>query len=1026
MSRGRQLGFYVVLAAVTVAVVIVVIAKGRNEQALPSIAGGYAMKAPNPCMGSLPKPVGGQPLPPTAPAQPPPSQLFNVLQSGQFVNFNNNQGTLGAKLRMHSGILPSGAYRLTGTIDCVSGARPQQLDTVVVPGVIPSISGKLGGAQFDAVFKTGPPPPGTAVFRIPSGIDGKYTDSPASLCIGSPFVLSGNGPTYTLSATGGVQLGTVSYSSKTGAVFGDIACARGGHVRLTAVANDLQLQSVQLIPLDMATPVPTPPGAKPAAKPVLTTTSGLSPGGEKFTAIKQRADFSKLVAAFFLSAAIVLIIARLFGLLAVRIGQPRVIGEVIAGIVLGPSVLGQISANLQASLFPTDVLPALGVVANLGLIFYMFLIGLELDQNQLKGRVARAAVISNASVAVPMMLGIAAALPLYKLVGPNKKFVSFALFMGVAMSITAFPVLARILTERRMLKRPLGALAIACAAIDDLTAWFLIAIAVAVSASGSFGSVAATVGEAVAFTLVMWIVVRRILARMATAYDEVGRVPGGWFAAIVVGVVLAAFVTETINIAFIFGGFVMGMVMPRHARLTEEITRRIEDYVITLLLPLFFVYTGLRMNITLLDRPALWLITLALTGIAIAGKLAGAAVAARITGFDWRASAAIGTLMNTRGLTELIVLNLALDVGAISNALFAALVLMAVITTMMAGPLLRLLDPRNEYGAGVDEEFAAAVSAEPELIGVPAAERSILIAPQTDAALSQLVSLAEPLTRWPPPRELIITRLIEPSRAVGAGVRAGLQTENLLLTRSSQEINEIRARLVSEGIAARGVALTSTTPGADLVRIAEREPVDLVITEGRRRLIGEGVPLGAVAHVLENAPCDVAVLVAREGTEIELNAEHPVVVPFGGAEHDWAALELGSWLAASSEAPLKLLGAAGQTDEGAVVSRMLGDAGLLVQQMTGVKTEPMIVHAGREGIVAAGGAAGLLVLGLSDRWRREGLGPTRSEIAKAAPAPVLFVRRGTRPGVFSSGDSHQDFKWSMAGAGPIRRPWSRA
>jgi nucleotide-binding universal stress UspA family protein len=137
-------------------------------------------------------------------------------------------------------------------------------------------------------------------------------------------------------------------------------------------------------------------------------------------------------------------------------------------------------------------------------------------------------------------------------------------------------------------------------------------------------------------------------------------------------------------------------------------------------------------------------------------------------------------------------------------------------------------------------------------------------------------------------------------------------------------------------------------------------------------------------------------------------------------------LELGSWLAASSEAPLKLLGAAGQTDEGAVVSRMLGDAGLLVQQMTGVKTEPMIVHAGREGIVAAGGAAGLLVLGLSDRWRREGLGPTRSEIAKAAPAPVLFVRRGTRPGVFSSGDSHQDFKWSMAGAGPIRRPWSRA
>ena len=1025
MSRGRLLGFYLVLAAISVAVVIVVIAVGGDEKALPSIAGGYAMKAPNACIGPLPQPVGGQPLPPTAPAQPPPSQLFNVLQSGQFVNLTNNQATLGGKLRLHPTSLRGGGYRLTGTIDCVSGGRSQQLDAVAVPGVKASITGKLGGAPVNAVFKTSPPPPGTAVPRIPGGIDGKYTDSPTSLCLGSPFVLSGDGPRYSLS-TGGVALGTVSYSTATGAVSGDIACARGGHARLTAVANDLQLQSVQVIPLDVATPVPSPPGAKPGAKPVLTTPSGLPPSGEKFTAIKQRSDFNKLVAAFFLSVAIVLVIARLFGLVAIRVGQPRVIGEVIAGIALGPSVLGQISANLQASLFPTDVLPALGVAANLGLIFYMFLIGLELDHRQLKGQMSRAAAISNASVTVPMLLGLAAALPLYKLVGPNKKFVAFALFMGVAMSITAFPVLARILAERRMLKRPLGALAIACAAIDDLTAWFLIAIATAVAVSGSFGDVAATVGEAVAFVLVMWVVVRRILARMATAYDEVGRVPSGWFAAIVVGVVLAAFLTETINIAFIFGGFVMGMVMPRHARLTEEITRRVEDFVITLLLPLFFVYTGLRMDVTLLDRPALWLITLALIVIAIVGKLAGAAVAARISGFDWRASAAIGTLMNTRGLTELIVLNLALDAGAISNTLFAALVIMAVVTTVMTGPLLRLLDPRNEYGAGVEEEFAAAVSAEPELIGIPAAERSILIAAQTDAALPQLVALAEPLTRWPPPRELIITRLIEPSRGVRAGVRAGLQTENMLLARSSQEINDIRDRLVSEGIAARGVALTSATPGADLVRITEHEPVDLVITEGRRRLIGDGVPLGEVAPVLENAPCDVAVLVAREGTDIELGAKHPVVVPFGGAEHDWAALELGSWLAAASGAPLKLLGAAGQTDEGAVVTRMLADAGLLVQQMTGVNTEPMIVAGGREGIVAAGADAGLLVLGLSDRWRREGLGPTRSEIAKAAPAPVLFVRRGTRPGVFASGDSHQEFKWSMAGAGPIRRPWSRA
>ena len=230
-----------------------------------------------------------------------------------------------------------------------------------------------------------------------------------------------------------------------------------------------------------------------------------------------------------------------------------------------------------------------------------------------------------------------------------------------------------------------------------------------------------------------------------------------------------------------------------------------------------------------------------------------------------------------------------------------------------------------------------------------------------------------------------------------------------------------------EGVIARGVALTSSTPGADLVRIIEREPVDLVITEGRRRLIGDGVPLGEVAPVLEHAACDVAVLVARESEDINVGPGSPVLVPFGGAEHDWAALELGSWLAAATGAQLRLLGAAGQTDDRSV-TRMLADAGLLVQQATGVATEPLVVAGGREGIVAAAGNAGLLVIGLSERWRKEGLGATRAEIAKAAPAPVLFVRRGIRPGVFSPSESATQFKWSMAGTGPMSgviRPWSR-
>jgi hypothetical protein len=246
-------------------------------------------------------------------------------------------------------------------------------------------------------------------------------------------------------------------------------------------------------------------------------------------------------------------------------------------------------------------------------------------------------------------------------------------------------------------------------------------------------------------------------------------------------------------------------------------------------------------------------------------------------------------------------------------------------------------------------------------------------------------------------------------------VRGGLQSENLQLQQASQAINDVRSRLAADGVAARGVAITSNRLSSDLVGIVEREPVDLVIIEGRRRLIGEGVPRGEVRALLERATCDVAVLVAREDVEIELGPDKPVLVPFGGAEHDWSALELGSWLASSTGASLKLLGAAGQTDESKSVTGMLGDAGLLVQQSTGVATEPLVVAGGRDGIVEAAAGAGMLVIGLSDRWRREGLGPTRSEIARAAPAPVLFVRRGTRPGVFAPRDSMTQFKWSMAG-----------
>jgi Kef-type K+ transport system membrane component KefB len=1014
--KSRLIAFYVVLFAIVAIVAAIVISAGNDEKGLESIAGGYDVSAPNPCLGTPPAPAKGRPLPPTAPAQAQVAgPSFDVKQSGQFVNLSNSQKTLSGKLRFEGDELPGGARKLSGDVNCVDGAKPetQKFEGRATTGDKATIVGTLDGKPVTAALKRDPPDAGTPAPRAPGSIASLYKATPRSACIGGTFELEKkNDKLYELKAKE-QALGEVSYDNKKGTVAGDVNCTKGGAVKLKALAVDRNLNNVKLIPLDPATPAK---GQEGKPKPVLTTPSGLSPAGENFTATKQRESFGHTIASALIAIAVIMLVARLFGSLAVKVKQPRVMGEVVAGITLGPTILGWLAPGLQATLFPTDILPSLGIIANVGLVFYMFLVGLEIDPAQLRGRIGQAAAISNTSVALPMMLGIAVALPIYEVVGPEKDFLPFALFMGVAMSITAFPVLARILVERRMLKRPVGALALACAAIDDVTAWFLIALATAVATQGGAGDVLQTIGLAVAFCIFMFVLVRPLLGRVSTAFDEAGRVPGAWIAAIFAGVLLSAYITEEIGIAVIFGAFIMGMIMPRNAGLTEDVTNRIEDFVVIVLLPVFFAYTGLRTNIGLLDRPVLWLITGVLIVVAVVGKLFGAAIAARLTGFDWRASFVIGTLMNTRGLTELIVLNLALEKGVITDALFAALVIMALVTTFMAGPMLSWLDPKNTYGAPVEEELEEARKRSSlEFPDTPAPERSILVAPQTDTGLAPLLALAEPLARSEPPRELILSRLVRPPRRAQA--TGGLQTENRRLREASNEVNFARLELVDKGIAARAIAFISANPGADLSRLAMSEEVDLLLLDGRRPLLGGGVPRGDVGAVLNDAESDVAVLVAKEGQPVVPTPESGVLVPFGGAEHDWAALELGAWIASATGAPLRLLGAAGQSEEGKSATRLLGDAGLLVQQYAGIPAEPVVAEPGREGIVAAAAGSGLLVIGLSDRWRQEGLGPTRSEIAKAAPAPVIFVRRGLRPGALAPRGDVTRFTWSSPGTG---------
>jgi len=392
----------------------------------------------------------------------------------------------------------------------------------------------------------------------------------------------------------------------------------------------------------------------------------------------------------------VVIVGRILGRLFARIHQPAVIGEVIAGILLGPSLLGQIFPEAYAYILPGTVAPFLGVVAQLGVILYMFLIGLELNPDRLRGQVPATVVTSHASIVAPFVLGSVLSLYLYPRFSTNDvPFTNFALFIGIAMSITAFPVLARILAERNMLRTRLGAVAITCAAIDDVTAWCLLAFVVGVvqaKAAGALLIAMMTVG----FIGFMYFVVRPIVARKAGAWDR-NPTPGG-IAVALVGVLLSALTTEAIGVHAVFGAFMLGAVIPHDSMLARSLKDSLEHVVTILLLPAFFAFTGMRTEIGLLSSWYQWAVCGLIIMVAVAGKFGGTLVAARATGLGWRDATALGVLMNTRGLMELIVLNIGLDLGVISPTLFTMMVVMALVTTLATTPVLQILGAAGQEG----------------------------------------------------------------------------------------------------------------------------------------------------------------------------------------------------------------------------------------------------------------------------------------------------------------------------------------
>jgi Kef-type K+ transport system membrane component KefB len=388
---------------------------------------------------------------------------------------------------------------------------------------------------------------------------------------------------------------------------------------------------------------------------------------------------------------VVVAAARLLGVAFRRIGQPPVIGEVLAGILLGPSFLGWLWPAGAAALVPPGAAPSLHVLAEIGVVLFMFLVGLELDLGLLVRRTQATVAVSHASIVVPFLLGATLALWFYPLVGTaDVPFVVFALFLGVAMSVTAFPVLARILRDLDLQRTELGAVALGCAAVDDVTAWMLLALVVGV-AQASLGDAARTLVLTASYVLLLATLVRPFVARVVRRLDPRGTVPESMVAGACVALLASAFVTEWIGIHAVFGAFALGALVPHDARLAADLERRLGDPVRILLLPAYFAYTGLRTEIGLLAGPTEWILALAIVAAASVGKFGGSYVAARLTGLGARAAASLGVLLNTRGLMELVVLNIGLDLGVISPTLFAIMVVMALTTTLATTPLVRRL-----------------------------------------------------------------------------------------------------------------------------------------------------------------------------------------------------------------------------------------------------------------------------------------------------------------------------------------------
>lgn len=692
-----------------------------------------------------------------------------------------------------------------------------------------------------------------------------------------------------------------------------------------------------------------------------------------------------------LDLSIIIVAARTCGAIAKQLGQPAVIGEVVAGIILGPTLLGRLFPGLPALIFPPDV--PLKQIADLGLVFFMFLVGLELNTGLLRKQAGKSVIISAFGIALPFVLGIGLGFQLLPLNNAGNfsagtshppEAMVFALFMGAAMCITAFPILARFLAETGLYKAPVGVTALCAAAVDDVIAWVLLAAVIGIAKNGSLMAAWQGILLTIVFAAFLLTIGRRLLEMLAKRYDTTGILTVDQVAIVVTGVLLSAMFTELIGIHAIFGAFLFGVAMPKRAGMTHALTDRIEDFTSIVLLPVFFCVVGLRTNLLTLDSASLLGWTLIILAVAVLGKLVGTGAAAWLTGSTRRESLVIGTLMNTRGLTELVILSIGLQLGVLSDQVMAMMVIMALTTTIVAAPIVNRLIKRSDTMGFLVQATAAHSHMHipiPEDAAAPEKKPfRILVAIGNPENAPALMDAAIRLSGGRGRVELLLVKLIHSPRA--PEVRSGLLDEDDRVSAVLSEMQPLMRRAGELGVSARPISFLTTNLGMDLAWISADQSCDLLLLGWNRARLEKNILLSLVYRAFVTAPCDVAVLVDRFGNGIHPRSDRPVLALLGGGVHDESASAYASSLAQNLATALQVETVASSDSSRKAAADAMADA-----------------------------AAAVVVVG--DDWvLQKDFGNPAGSLVKEAQCPVLVLRAANWAEKVQNGQS-ENRKWPL-------------